>query len=743
MNSTSRKAMGALGVVGLALTAAPAAVAAGGNAAAEQGTAGDYIVLLNQSAKVASAGGLDTASGKAAAQAHTNRVVEGFKADGIEVKRTYSTLGGFSATLTAEQAAELQNDPAVASITKDTVVTLGEQKGSTQRITGAPAAGEQKDPYSWGLDRIDQANLPLDNVFKYAASGQGITAYVIDSGARSSHLDFTGRIKPGKDVVNDGLGTEDCLGHGTHVAGTVAGEFSGVAKEASIVPVRVFGCEGSAPNSQIIEGMDWVAANAKAPAVVNMSLGGPVDPASDQAAERLVDAGLVTVVAAGNDANDACENSPSREPKVLTVAATDQKDNRSIFGGGQESSYGKCVDLFAPGSNIVSSGFEADDQLLEMGGTSMAAPHVAGAAALYLQKNPKATVAEVNKAITSTATQGKVKDLKGSPNLLLNTTELLKGGDKPDPDPKRDLVRWGGKDRYETAAEVATSGQKSAATVYLASGQGFSDAMTSSNAAAGSARTAALPGDGDVPTLLTRTGSLPASTKAALQKLGTKSVTVIGGEKAVSPAVEAELKAMGLGVKRISGGDRYETSANVAKRFGSGVDTLYVASGEDKAYADALAGAALAGSKQAPVLLTRPDQADAVTMDAVKSLAPKKVVVLGGPAAVSDAVAKQVGASERLAGADRYETSVAIAKKFEGEKYNFFATGHDYADALSGGTMAANQDSPLLLTRQQALPGSVGAYVKADPADHNVIVGGPAAVSTTVEASLKAALGIK
>ncbi|WP_462418248.1 cell wall-binding repeat-containing protein [Kytococcus sp. Marseille-QA3725] len=733
MNSASRRTLGAFGVLGLSLGMVPAATAADMVTAeqdttktASQGETGEYIVLLDQPAKVAAAGGLDSTAGKKAAQAHTTKAVQAYKAQGIKVTSTYETLGGFTAKLTPAQAEQLKADPTIAAVGKNGQKKLLEQQDS---------------PQSWGLDRIDQTDLPLDDTFTYQATGEGTTAYVIDSGINREHQDFTGRVGEGFTPQDDGQGTTDCGGHGTHVAGTVTGTESGVAKGAKIEPLKVFYCDGSGGwDEDILGSMDWVLQNASGPSVINMSLGGPsvpeVDALYDTSIGRLKDAGIVTVVAAGNDAEDACNHSPANSPEAITVGATNEDDSFADY-----SNYGSCVDVLAPGSGIVSADAFTNDGFVPMDGTSMAAPHVAGAVSLFLEKNPDATVEEVTEAITSTATQDKITgNLNGSPNLLLNTTELL-GGEEPDPD--RSLTRLSGADRYATAARLTEGAQID--TVYLASGEDYPDALTGSTAAASgvksaSGNTQSMPED--LPILLTRQDSLPKVTREALQNTGAKKVVVVGGKNAVSAGVEAELKAMGITVERIGGEDRYETSANVAKSFGTGIDTLYVASGEDRAYADALAGSALAGSQDVPVLLTDPNNPSATTIEAAQAVGAKKVVVLGGKNAVSEAAAQKLGATERVSGADRYATSVAIASQFGDHETTYFATGEDYPDSLTGGAVAAAWDSPLLLTRQASLPGTVAEYVKNNPTDHNTIFGGTAAVSTNVENQLKTILGI-
>ena len=315
------------------------------------------------------------------------------------------------------------------------------------------------------------------------------------------------------------------------------------------------------------------------------------------------------------------------------------------------------------------------------------------------------------------------------------------GGTDPEPEPDNELLRWWGADRYGTAADIATKYGK-ADTVYIASGEGFSDAMTGSTAAA-RGETLSMPDGGeDVPVLLTRNDRIPAQTTEALQTLGAKKVVLIGGETAISGEVADQFAAAGLTVERIGGEDRYETSANVAEKFGAGLDTLYVASGEDAAYADALAGSALAGMQNVPVLLTHPTEVAKSTQDAINELKPKKVVVLGGPAAVSDAVAQQLGASERLAGANRYETAAEIAEQFGDTDWTFVADGMDFPDALTGGAYAASVDSPVLLTRTAKLPAATSAYITENTTEKTVIFGGTAAVSEGVEAELKAILGI-
>ncbi|WP_268807420.1 S8 family peptidase [Kytococcus aerolatus] len=252
----------------------------------------------------------------------------------------------------------------------------------------------------------------------------------MDTGIRADHTDFSGRVQGGATAIDDGNGTNDCQGHGTHVAGTVGGEKYGVAKDTTLVPVRVLGCDGRGPSSGVIAGMDWVAENASGPSVVNMSLGGGASDVEDAAVKRLTDAGVVVVTAAGNDTDNACNYSPGRAASAINVGSTNNQDGLSWF-----SNYGSCVDILAPGSDILSASHASSTGSTEMSGTSMASPHVAGAAALYLGKNPNATVAQVTEALTSSATPNAVSGVNGSPNLLLNTTALL-GAPAPTPEPE-------------------------------------------------------------------------------------------------------------------------------------------------------------------------------------------------------------------------------------------------------------------------------------------------------------------
>jgi subtilisin family serine protease len=324
---------------------------------------------------------------------------------GANVHTTYThALHGFAATMSAAQARRLAADPAVAYV----------QQNEYHTITGT-----QPNPPSYGLDRIDQRNRPLDLSYTYPRTAEAVRAYIIDTGIRTSHSDFGGRASSGHDAIDGGT-ADDCHGHGTHVAGTVGGNAYGVAKNVLLVAVRVLNCDGSGTTAQVIGGIDWVTANAVEPAVANMSLGGSANTAIDDAVRRSIAGGVTYAIAAGNGffglfALDACTQSPARVAQALTVSATDSSDRKASW-----ANRGTCVDVFAPGISITSAWSTGDTATNTISGTSMAAPHVAGAAALYLAANPAATPAQVHTAVVNAATTGVVTSPgSGSPNRLL------------------------------------------------------------------------------------------------------------------------------------------------------------------------------------------------------------------------------------------------------------------------------------------------------------------------------------
>lgn len=312
-----------------------------------------------------------------------------------------SALKGFAAEL---------SDAAVDAVRRHPDVVEVEQDSYMSAVTTQTNA-------TWGIDRVDQRDLPLDMTYSYVATGAGVNAYIIDTGIRTTHTEFGGRASSAFDAIGDGNGSIDCNGHGTHVSGTVGGATYGIAKGVRLFAVRVLDCSGSGATSGVIAGVDWVTANHVSPAVANMSLGGSVSSTLDQAVRNSITSGVTYAVAAGNDNLSACNGSPSRVAEAITVGATTMTDARSSF-----SNFGTCVDIFAPGSSITSAYNGSDTQTMVLSGTSMASPHVTGAAARYLQSNPTASPAAVALALTSNASAGKVTNPgAGSPNLLLYT----------------------------------------------------------------------------------------------------------------------------------------------------------------------------------------------------------------------------------------------------------------------------------------------------------------------------------
>jgi len=372
-------AIALMGTAG-ASTATGEVKAAGGRDAVRN----SYIVVLRDKAMTADA--VDTM-----AASMTRRV-------GGKVGQTWSvSLSGFELKGNLKSARAAAGDPRVAYVEQNHIL----------RTTAT-----QDNPPSFGLDRIDQRELPVDDQFSTAATGAGVQAWIVDSGIRVTHQDFGGRATFAFNAIDD-IDT-DCNGHGTHVAGTVGGKAFGVAKNVKLFAVKVVDCDGAGDAASIITGVNFVTKNARKPAVANISLGGPADPAIDAAIDGSIKAGITYAIAAGNENQNACNDSPARVPGAVTVGAVDQDDQRADF-----SNFGRCVDIFGPGVDITSDFANANNATQVLSGTSMSTPHVTGAAALVLSQNRNLTPAQVRNQLVGNATNGIIADAQGSSNRML------------------------------------------------------------------------------------------------------------------------------------------------------------------------------------------------------------------------------------------------------------------------------------------------------------------------------------
>ncbi|KAF7764994.1 serine protease [Pseudoalteromonas citrea] len=383
----------------------------------------------------------------------------------VTVEREFGTaLNGVLVDASKKQIHTLLSNPNVKYIEQDQIVSV------------TPLVDSKADQGNaiWGLDRVDQTDLPLNSNYHYDYDGSGVTAYVIDTGVLISHNEFGNRASHGYDFIDNDNNATDCNGHGTHVAGTVGGNSYGVAKNVNVVGVRVLGCNGSGSNSGVIAGINWVKNNASGPSVANMSLGGGASQATDDAVNNAVASGISFVVAAGNDNSSACNYSPARAANAITVGSTTSSDGRSSF-----SNYGNCLDIYAPGSSIKSAWYNSNSATNTISGTSMASPHVAGAVALYLDQDPSLSPSQIDSLLSQRSSKNKVSDAKsGSPNELLFT--LGTSTPPPPPPPPIELsngqaVSASAANGSETMYKISVPAGSTSLAIDLSGGTGDAD----------------------------------------------------------------------------------------------------------------------------------------------------------------------------------------------------------------------------------------------------------------------------
>jgi subtilisin family serine protease len=516
----------------------PATAAAPGGDILPAGTAtvvpNSFIVVLNDSASLRH-NGVD-ATARALTARHGGTIGHVFR----------RAIEGFEVKVSESAARRLAADPDVKYV----------QRNGVYRISGT-----QTNPPSWGLDRIDQRNLPLNNSYTYPNTASNVHAYIIDTGIRFTHTDLGGRATSGVDEIDGGT-ADDCNGHGTHVSGTVGGSSYGVAKGVQLVAVRVLDCNGSGTTAQVAAGIDWVTANAVKPAVANMSLGGGVDTTLDNAVTNSINSGVTYAIAAGNSNANACNSSPARVAAAITVGATDSSDNRASF-----SNFGTCLDIFAPGVNITSAWNTSDTATNTISGTSMATPHVTGAAALVASANPGWTPQQIRDYLVNNATSGVVVNPgTGSPNKLLYVVNGT---------PTSDFSI-----SVSPASGSVTAGGSTTATVNTATTSGSAQTVTLSASGLPSGAGASFS-----PTSVTSGGSATMTiTTSTSTPSGTYTVTITGAGSSATHTTSYSLTVNGTGGGCGSPGQKLANpgfeSGNVSWSASSGVIGQWGASGE-------------------------------------------------------------------------------------------------------------------------------------------------------------------
>lgn len=671
---------------------------------------GQYIVTLREPAPAAG----QAPSTPAPSPSESHAAVEAQAADladryGGTVLVTFATaLSGFGVRMSDAEARALSQDPAVASVAQD----------------GYVHALATQWPATWGLDRVDQRDLPLDGAFTYASDGARTTVYVIDSGIRTDHEDFEGRAYVGADFVGDGRNGQDCAGHGTRVASVVGGRTWGVAKNVTLVSVRVLGCNGTGTTLNVIAGIDWVTAHHESPAVANVSIGAPSNPAENAAVANSIASGVTYVVAAGNDGDDACNHSPASAAGVITVGATDASDRRASF-----SDVGPCVALFAPGVGITAASNGTNTATETRQGTSYSSPHVAGIAAAFLNSNPSATPAQVRAALIGNASNGRVTDPgPGSPNALAFSGFI----GAPPPGPTTPVSRIFGADAIDTSLAISQAmfGSGGASALVLARSDHFADAL------AGGPLAARVAG----PLLITPGAGIQSGldprVRAEIQRVlpSGRSVYVLGGELALGPAIDTELRALGYTVVRVWGANQFSTAVAIADRLGN-PPVVFEATGLN--FADALSAVPAAIQAGGAILLTNGSVQAPETAAYLAAHPPSTRYAIGGPLAAAGADPLAIP----VYGADLFATSAVVANRFFRNATAFgAATGLNFPDALAGGVFmgAPGHVGPVLLVAGSGpVPTGIAAYLtRTDTTARGYLFGGPLAVGPDVASEL-------